>query len=240
MINMKTLKLILLVPLLMALFNACKQDDYYQDGGKAEAKFDGDIMQYLDSKPGPFDTIAHIIRLAGLEETFRSDEITFFAPSDEYIKTTIGAVHKGGLNDYLDYLKKDTIKTLEDVDPAIWRKYLMRYIFKGANKLKDYPQIDYEQKAMFPGQLYYSYDKSLCNIGVIFNPANGVDYIGYRQLAISYIPDPSQPDDNWKEVLISSSDIQPNNGIVHTLQYGTGQFGFIADEFISDVVNTRK
>ena len=234
---MKYMKNVIFIFAILLTFTACERDEYYQDGGKAVAKFNGDMLQYLESKPVPFDTIAQLVKLAGLEETFKNETFTFFAPSDEYIKQTIGTIHTDGLNRRLYNLDKDTVINLSDIHPLIWRKYLQRYMFKDANLLKDYPQIDFGQKLMFPGQLYYAYDKSVFNIGVEFGDANGIKYIGYRSILISYIPDISRPDDNWRTTRVSSSDIQPKNGVVHTLQWDGGNFGFIREEFFDEVIN---
>ena len=234
--NMKNLIFICVAFLL--IISACKRDEYFEDGGVAEAKFNGDMLQYLESKPVPFDTIAQIVKLAGLEETFRKDSLTFFAPTDEYIKYTIGTVNTFGINWQLRLLGKDTIETLSDISPDTWRRYLERYMFRGKNLLKDYPQVDLQQLRMFPGQLYFSYNRTLFNIGVVYNESNGVQYLGYRQLVLSYVPDPSNPDQNWYVNRISSSDIQPNNGIVHSLRYNGELFGFDT-EFMTEVVESR-
>lgn len=197
------------------VFISCNKDDYYIDGGKSNPVFEGNIFEYLKSKPVQFDTITQIIKLAGMEELFKSKEITFFAPTDAVIKNTIGSVNNGGLNLRLFLALKDTIMTLSDIDSSIWRKYLSRYIFNGANRVKDYPQLDYNNLVAYPGQFYYSMDGiSVFNIGVVYNAVNGVQYEGYRQLTISYVPNPSQPQRNtWIRASVSSSDIQPSNEV---------------------------
>lgn len=216
--------LILLV-LAGLLITSCSKDDYYVDGGKANPAFNGTVMDYLESNP-TFDTIAQIVKLAGMEEMFRNEEITFFAPTDEVVRRTIGNATTGlsnslNLNMALYRLGKDTIKTLSDVDPQIWRKYLMRYVFKGKRVLKDFPQIDFDLRQLYPGSYYYTYNNDLTNIGVVYNKANGVKYTGYRQLAISFINDQSSPD-NFITAAVASSDIQPKNGVVHALAVWTG------------------
>ncbi len=90
MIQAKIIGYAFITVMLILGMGSCKKDAYYQDGGLAQAKFDGSIMDYLDSKPREFDSIAQIIRLAGLEEDFKSKEFTFFAPRDENIKKLIG------------------------------------------------------------------------------------------------------------------------------------------------------
>jgi hypothetical protein len=204
--------------------SSCKKE-YFIDGGPSKAEYDGTILQYLESHP-KFDSVAQIVKLAGLEDVFNNEEITFFAPTDEVIRRTIGQVNsnvdylRNGLNQQLFELRKDTIKVLADVPSAIWRKYLMRYMFKGKSVLKDYPQLDFNLKPLYPGGFYTGYNKDLANIGVVYNSANGVAYTGYRQLSISYIPDPANPQ-NFIAAAVASSDIQPKNGSVHALAITT-------------------
>lgn len=218
--------LLSLVPL---LFVSCKKDKYYFDGGKSNPEFKGTILQYLQSKPVQFDTIAAIIKIAGLEKEFQEDELTFFAPTDLSVRSILKTT-----NSYLYQTGKDTLKVLTDVEPQIWRKYLMMYMFKGANRLKDYYQLDINLKAVYPGQNYYSYNHTIFNIGVIFDDVNGIKYAGYRHLTIGYITDVNRPVDSWIPADISSSDIKPTNGVVHTLNanhtFGF-DFGFIYDVY---------
>jgi hypothetical protein len=201
------------------LISSCSKDDYYIDGGKANPSFNGTIMDYLNSNP-KFDTIAQIVKLAGLEDVLTNEDVTFFAPTDEVIRRTIGTArseHPGlNLNSALFNAGKDTIITLADVDPELWRKYLMRYIFKGKRVLKDYPQIDFDLTQLYPGGYYWGYNNDLSNIGVVYNDVNSVRYTGYRQLALSFVPDPSSPN-RFYTGAVATSDIQPKNGVVHVL-----------------------
>lgn len=216
---------------LLFMLVACNKNSYYADGGLSNPNFKGNMLQYLQSKPFYFDTVATVIKMAGLEQSFQQDDMTFFAPTDHAIGRIILST-----NQYLYQSGKDTIKTLAEVSPSIWRKYLERYMFHGANKLNDYPQLDINIKALYPGQNYYSYGNDILNIGVVYDDINGVKYAGYRHLVISYIPDLNKPL-NWISNDISSSDIKPTNGVVHTLNDYT-TFGFNSD-FIDDVYATR-
>ena len=233
------------IVLLCFLLFSCKQDDYYNDGGLAKAEFDGTIMDYLASKPREFDTIVSIIKLAGLEERLSQEELTFFAPRDEDIKSLIGSYTNGGLNAELYQLNLDTIVNLSDVNPEIWEKFLLRYMFKGKNKLADYPQVDYNLLNVYAGQNYISMANTVCKIGVIFNDAVSSDgtsnlkYMGYRQLSIAYIRDLSNPDD-FRNIKISSSDIQPRNGVVHVINYTEAEFGFSEGEVRQDIIESKR
>lgn len=245
--------------LLTMMVASCKQDDYYQDGGKAEPKFNGTVLQYLQSNP-KFDTIAQIVKLAGLEDMFSNEEITFFCPTDEVVRRTIGFVnrpindyYKNTLNQMLFDQGKDTISVLADVPPSIWRKYLLRYVFKGKYVLKDYPQLDFTLKQLYPGGFYYTYNNDLANIGVVYNAVNNVKYTGYRQLSISFVRDVSNPNQSLiYSAAVATSDVQPTNGVVHVLAIAGGlttigevfvspmgdYFGFGTD-FWTDVVFNR-
>ncbi|MNI34305.1 hypothetical protein D3C87_528070 [compost metagenome] len=240
-------KLMMICAALLLLLNACKRDEYYIDGGRANPDYQGNMLQYLKDKKVPFDTVAQIVKLAGMEDQFSKENFTFFAFDDDVIKRTIGDIHTNdrnknprllSLNQLLYEAGKDTVKTLDQISPLIWRKYLQRYMFKGVNALKDYPQIDMDLKSIYPGALHYDYNNDVSNIGVVYNSANGIKYIGYRQLVFSYIPDISKPNDNWYISYIASSDIKPTNGMVHSLRYQGAYLGFSLYEFFNDVYNT--
>jgi hypothetical protein len=215
---------------ILILVTACKKDQYYKDSGSHDSHFKGNTLDYLDSVPFYFDSVAAVVRLSGMEEVFRSDTLTFFAPSDKSIRNLVR-----DLNYSLYAEGYDTVKVLADIPSAIWQKYLQMYMFHGANELKDYPQIDYNLVSIYPGQGYLSWNGTAMNIGVIYNDDNGVKYVGYRQLSIAYIPDPSRPRDNWNRQDIASSNILTDNGVVHTLNTNHLHFGFDFNKFLSDM-----
>lgn len=220
---------------------ACSKDDYYRDGGLANPDFQGNMMQYLESKPVEFDSLVTAIKLAGLEEMLTNEDVTFFAPQDKSIKDMIGDVNQSlSLNNQLYLGDKDTIKTLADIDSAIWRKYLLRHVFRSKNVLADYTQIDFDLPGVYPGQYYYSYANTVCNIGVEYESANGVKYAGYRRLYISFIPNLARPDLGNRRVPVTSVDIQPTNGVVHILARSIAQIGFNSFDFINDVYESKR
>jgi hypothetical protein len=215
---------------LLLLVCACKKDQYYKDSGSHDPRFKGSTIAYLDSNPFYYDTIAAVVRLAGMEEVFKSDTITFFAPPDNSVRNIMRE-----LNYQLFRSGYDTLKVLGDIPAAVWAKYLSLYTFHGANQLKDYPQIDYNLVNVYPGQGYLSWGGEPMNIGVIYNDDNGVKYVGYRQLSIAYIPDPARPLWNWYVERVASSNILTDNGVVHTLNNNHYFFGFTISRLIADV-----
>jgi hypothetical protein len=229
--NMTMIKKIFSVGFLAAalLFASCKKEDYFNNTGVHTANFQGTVLDYLKSKPGYFDSLTKIIRLAGMEDVFSKEDVTFFAPADSSINNTIKF-----LNIVLRSQGRNEVTRLEQIKPEVWRAQLARYLFKGQKSMNDYPQLDPENISAYPGQVYSSYDGQIMNVGVIYNDAGGVKYAGYRQLTISYIPSVSAPRDyrSWWNARVASVNIAPTNGYVHVLNYTNHYFGFEPGQFV--------
>lgn len=235
---MLTIKKVL--PLLLSfivLLSAC-QKNYYDDTGTHIGDFDGTVMEYLDSKPEHFNLLSGIIRHAGMESIFSTETITFFAPSDSSIRKTLDRT-----NDMLAGQGLKTVTNVTQIKPAVWQKFLSRYIFRQSKSMMDFPQIDPENLSAFPGQVYASHNNELMNIGVVYNDAGGVQYAGYRQLLVSYIPASTPPRDfsSWYSARVASVNIKPTNGYVHVLNYNSTAlspsghfFGFNEREFFEE------
>lgn len=229
---MKAFKIFLVLTAVLAMVSGCSKKDYYQDGGLSSGQFEGNVLQYLESRPELFTTLTQVIKYAGLDQVVSGEDITFFAPADSSIRRSIEFA-----NARLPINGKPKIEKIEDIKPAIWRKYLTRYIFKGSKALKDYPQLDIENLSAFAGQMYTSYDGAPMNIGVIYNDANGVKYAGYRQLSISLVNSATPRDyTTWYSATIASVNIKPTNGYVHAIRYGNHFFGFSPFEFADDLI----
>lgn len=239
-----TLKITLVIIIAFSVFTSCKRDDYFQDTGTINPNFNGTILTYLKSKPVYFDTLTRVIQIAGMNDVFDKESITFFAPTSSSIYKSIKALNKN-----LKTNGRDTVSKLEQIKPETWKETLSMYIFKGVYRLKDYPQLDTIAINAFPGQGYTSYGGRTMNIGVIFNDAvtgsTSVKYAGYRQLYLSYIPDFSNPKANLLNFPVASSDIAPTNGIVHVLAQSAfsganivskHNFGFNTQTFINKVI----
>src|SRR5699024_4631418 len=178
-----------------------------------------------------FDSLLKVIHLAGMEEVLEDEEVTFFAPSDQMIEASVAS-----LNRYLQLNGKDTVSDLSQISSETWNKMISLYIFSGKFRLNDFPQIDTLNLLTYPGAFYKSYGGRPMNIGVIYHDVKGVKYGGYRQILLSYLTDFANPNRNNRRVPVSSSDIQPKNGVVHTLQFHNHYFGFDTLQFVINVV----
>jgi hypothetical protein len=205
---------------------------YYFDTGVHEPNYDGTILDFMKDKAPFFDSTLMVIELAGMNDIFQNEDITFFAPPSG---TIFRAIHN--LNENLKFSGKDTVSSLDQIKPEVWRNTLSQYIFEGKNLLKDYPQRDTVSYVAYPGQNYTSYGGRIMNIGVIFNNAGGVQYAGYRQLYLAYIPDFSNPQVSLTNVPVATSDIQPINGVIHVLNRTKHTYGFRSHTFIDQVIS---
>jgi hypothetical protein len=252
MMKKLTIKAIILFAVSISLFTACQKEKYFFDSGIQKGTYNGSILAFLKSKPVYFDTLTKVIQIAGMNDVLDKENVTFFAPTSSSIYKSVK-----GLNDFLRQNGRDTVAKLEQIKPEAWKELLSLYIFKGTNKLKDYPQIDTLNMAAFPGQGYTALGGRTMNIGVRFNDAvsyeNNVEksrikYAGYRQLFIAYIPNYADPKIGLINIPVASSDISPTNGVVHVLaqegNYNNGvetlwkskhNFGFDTGLFINTV-----
>lgn len=226
----KTTTLALLVS--CCLFMGCSKDSYFVDTGLHKAKYDGTVLQYLKDKPVLFDSLVRIINIAGMNDVFEKEDVTFFAPASSCVYKAVR-----GLNAELRSGGRDTVSKLEQIKPQVWKDMLSDYVFKGKYLLKDIPQIDTLALKAFSGQGYTSYGGRPMNLGVFYNDAGGAKYVGYRQLILSFIPDFSNPQVDMVNTPVATSDIQPNNGVIHVLVYQRHALGFSSRRFITAAIS---
>lgn len=228
----KILNYIFPLTIFIVIFSSCQK--YYLDSGTHDPLYDGTVIEYIKERKDIFDSLYKIIQLSGLESTLDRDGVTFFAPGDASIRKTIW-----GLNSYLHLLGRDTVYTLDQVDPEVWKEYLSMYIFNNTYLLKDIPQLDTNNMHIYPGQGFLSIGNQNMNIGVLYNDVESddqvVNYAGYRQLYLSYIVDVSNIEGvgGMVNAPVATSDIQTNNGVIHALEYRRHSFGFVTDNFIN-------
>lgn len=230
---MKTInmKVVFAVAISFLLLSACTKE-YFLDSGVHQPVYNGSNMQYLESRPELFDSLVQIVKIAGLENEVNKANTTFFVPPNVSIRKSIR-----NLNSYLYRQGLDTVVDLAQVDSAVWKKYLSRYILKDKYVLKDFPQIDTNNRQVYPGQGYITYNGEAMNIGVNYNDvasknSAGVEqiikYAGYRQLFISY---------GFINSPVATSDLQTNNGVLHVLNFQLHSFGFDSYEFVTAAYN---
>lgn len=198
--------------LLLVTFSlgSCNSDDYLVDGGKSNPYYEGNVMQYLESRPDLFKDLVKIIKLTKWENILTNEDVTFFAPTDFTITKSVDL-----MNSYLyNYEGMDKITELSQVKPKVWEDLIGMYVMEGKYRLNDIAQLDTAAVSAFPGQTNFTYDRSYkMTMGVCYGDANGIKYAGYRQVMYAY------QDFGYPEyAYVSSCNIEPVNGIVHVLR----------------------
>lgn len=209
---------------------SCTDDSYLYDGGKSNPFYEGNMLEYLKSRPDYFSKLVNIIEYTGMEKTFEEDEITFFVPTDFSIDKSIKL-----LNNRLYRQGKDTVRLVEQVDAEVWKDLLTLYIIENKYLLKDIPQMDTTAMNIFSGQAYKSLNGRSMNIGVVYHDSEGVKYTGYRELFYSYIYDFTEND--LINAHVATSDIQTVNGVVHVIRFKDHYLGFSAYNFSSRAIS---
>ncbi len=212
---------IIVAAILTTLFVASCKKQYYFDTGLNIAKYDGNMMQYFDANPRLFDTLAMVIRYAGMEKYFTDSTITFFAPADSSIVKTYNYI-----NSNFRAAGMDTLQSFAGLTPEFWRNILKQYMFRGKKGLEDYPQLDFDNLYSFSGEYVTNIAGNVMNIGTVFSDARGLKYKGYRRLYLNYVPTEASPLQNWIQGPVASCNIEPTNGYIHVLVYPTHYFGF--------------
>lgn len=196
--------------LIVLSLGGCNSTDYLVDGGKSNPYFEGNVMQYLESRPDLFEDLVKVIKLTKWEDILTNEDVTFFAPTDFTITKSVDRMNK-----YLyNYEGMDKITDLSQVKPAVWEDLIGMYVMEGKYRLNDIAQLDTAAVSAFPGQTNFTYDRSYkMTMGVCYGDANGIKYAGYRQVMYAY------QDFGYPEyAYVSSCNIEPTNGIVHVLR----------------------
>ncbi len=189
---------------------SCNSNDYLRDGGKSNPYFEGNVMQYLESRPDLFEDLVKVIKLTKWEDILTREDVTFFAPTDFTIAKSVDR-----MNDNLyNYEGMDKITDLSQVKSAVWEDIIGMYVMEDKYRLNDIAQLDTTAVSAFPGQTNFTYDRSYkMTMGVCYGDANGIKYAGYRQVMYAY-QDFGYP----VYAYVSSCNIEPTNGIIHVLR----------------------
>ena len=177
---------------------ACTKENFI-DTGNASGIFDGSIMEYMRQHPQDWDSTVVVIEWAGLAQLFEGKdpqypEITFWGPTNLSI---------------IRYMLDNGIKQVKDVEPEVWKSMMLRYVIPGKYKREDFATGD---------------SKTGCDT---FTALGGNHLRVYRVLT-SYkdIPEagPAElwvhsSDTGYSVAQVASADIEPDNGIVHSLMY---------------------
>ncbi|WP_303178987.1 fasciclin domain-containing protein [uncultured Butyricimonas sp.] len=211
------MKQIILLGLLLSLFVGCTK--YNQiDTGLARKKYHGNMYEYFHSDSYNWDSLLLFIEYTGLKEYFTGEkadykEITFFGPTNHSIRRKIYEKYSWSADYKTKVYKYHSVKEfVEGEGEEYCRKLILSHIVKGKYEVEDIP-------------MGTSGDSES---GIIFTSANGTMF-----RVFSFQEPYEQTPDAGPIVLyikggaimstsidVASTDIEPTNGIVHSLAYG--------------------
>lgn len=194
---------------------SCKKDSGHYKIDYVDSKFNGTIYEYLESKPGVFDSLLTIINRVKLDSILKdSANVTFFAPTNESFKVAL---------QNLNTIRKMTDKKYEyysNVEYTHLDTLISYYLIRGA--------LTTDSLKIKEGLRIYDYKFNHAMHAKIF-ASNSSGYVegGPRVIELSDTKN-SQFTRNWVSSMTASVNIEANNGVVHVLSpehiFGFGDF----------------
>lgn len=209
------MKQIVLLSLLMAAFVGCTKYNAV-DTGIAQKKYPGNMYEYLRSDSYNWDSLLVLIECTGLKEYFTGEksgyeEITFFGPTNHSIRRKIYEKYHWDFGTKIyDYHSVKEFVEGEGIEKC--QKLLLGHIVKGKYEVKNIPrgtQADSES-----GIVFTSAAGTTFRVYSFHEPYDDVPETGPIVLYIKGGVGMS------RNIDVASTDIEPTNGIVHSLSYG--------------------
>ncbi|MGO1520564.1 MAG: fasciclin domain-containing protein [Sphingobacterium sp.] len=213
---MKT-NIILLISLLLFLFMSCSKDKGFYDQPAETVKFDGNVLEYLQSKPGVFDSLLKVLDRTEMNTPLSGDQpLTLFAPTNPSFQLAI---------ENLNNTRREADRPLEyllNVELSHLDTMMAQYIIKDR-----YPSDSMMMKDGLP--LYdFKYQRRM-NAKLTSATSSGFEGGGPKVIEFSDTKN-SQFTRDWITANSASINIEANNGIIHVLS-SNHVFGF--NDFVS-------
>lgn len=195
---MKEIGKLLGVILLVAMASCTK--DGFTKTGISNGRFDGNMLEYMRAHSYDWDSTVLMVEHAGLQSIFEGDEkITFFGPTNHSIRR---------------YMLQNGIERVSDMDAEFCRKTLLRHVLKGKIMREEFPRGKYIQGKIVGegGDIYTMMDGNEIWAFTRKGEYNDVAEMGATLLYVT-------SKEAAKRITIASCDIEPDNGVVHSLGY---------------------
>ncbi|MEG0797032.1 MAG: fasciclin domain-containing protein [Odoribacter sp.] len=197
------MKYIILILLTLGLLSGCEPKDNFIDTGISYGVHNCTMFEYLQMDLKNWDLTIELIRKAKMESYFEGKEsgleqITFLAPPSLSI---------------LRYLMENELKTVNELDEAQCREFLLRHIIKGRIMKEDIafriPEISSEIKG---GTMVECLGGNQLKLYLEQEEWGGVSDAGAIHLFVYSL-------DKKRFVPMATPNLQTNTGIVHALNY---------------------
>ncbi len=204
------MKKIFFIAILASLFSSCSKDNFI-DTGKANTKYNGTILTYLKGDKFNWDLTVEMINRAGLNNLFDGKDaahpvITFVGPTKFSI---------------LRYMLQNGYDKVTDIPVDDCKDFILRHVIDGKKLKADIPK---GRATLLDDTVVPSvFDRSG---GVLLTSIQGTkiflytftqSFAGVANAGPTYLYLESE-NANVKQD-IASADIEPTNGVVHSLHY---------------------
>lgn len=202
----------------LSLVSCSEANNEYYDYKLTENKFNGSVLNYLESNRVEYDSILKVIDLVpGLKDTLALDGITVFAVDNESFRTVMVALNQIRKNN-----EQEIIPSINDLNIAELDTLVSRYVFKG---IYDSELVRKNTGGLLLKSVKFDYPMQVENTK---GDASGYINSGGQRLIFSN-PKGSLLRSKWINTYTSLTDVKVNNGVVHKL-VPNHSFGF--DEFV--------
>lgn len=184
---------------------SCTKDNYI-DTGISKSRFDGNMLEYMESHSYDWDSTVVMIRHAG------ADMVTLFEgrePGHEEI-TFLGITN----HSIRRYLLMNGINSVRDLDPEWCRSILLQHVIDRKLYRKDIPEGKLGDFGTVGegGVVVNTLAGTQVWMYVVLQEANGIKEHAARPIFLNFM----RANKNFN---IASGDIEPDNGLVHALEY---------------------
>ena len=184
---------LLVTMIVLLLIGGCSTNWNFENTGLAKEHFDGNMYEYLKSDSYNWDSIRLIIERAELVPLFEGeDPITFIGPTNHSVRK---------------WMNDKFINCINDIDKDACIKIVKDHLFAGKILRDDIPQGKYLTQE--GGDVYTTLSGKSIWMGLFYEDYGNVVEGGVR---VIYLKEDVTID-------IASSNIQPTNGVVHSLSY---------------------
>ena len=210
------MKQIILLGLLVSMVVGCTKYNSI-DTGLSQKKYSGNMYEYFHSNTYDWDSLLVLVDYMGLEEYFTGEKegyetVTFFGPPNHSIRRwmySFKSYNDMGIVTYKYHSMKEVVDG-EGVEKC--KKLILSHLVKGKYEVEDIPMGtsgDKESGIIFTGAADNTF-----RVFSFRETFNGVPETGAIRLYVRGGLNYSTSID------VASTDIEPTNGIVHSLAYG--------------------
>lgn len=194
-------RIILLLSCLLAL--SCAKDKGFYRHELQKTQFNGNVYEYLQSKPGVYDSLLKVIDRIGLNEIIADSGVTLFAPTNESFKLAIENLNNVRRNADRPVEFYSSIK-FEQLDTML-SQYIVRGVYPGDSlMLQDGKFLsDFVHGHQMHGKLIES-----TSSGYIYGGPSVIEFSDTKSSGFTR---------NWVTANTSSINIEASNGVVHVL-----------------------